>query len=122
MDSQQPCAEQRPPPKLSKANAGWGNLRPARKGEPSRNIRGRPKKDYDIAAMAQAHAQLAIDTLVAVMKDPGASASARVSAASEVLDRGVGRAPQSLAVAHEATFSAELEDFIQSLSAGRHNG
>lgn len=83
----------KPPPKLTKANRGWSNLRPARKGEPSRNPRGRPRKDFDLAAMAQAHAGAAIDTLVRCMSDEKASWSARISAAAEILDRGYGRAP-----------------------------
>ena len=79
------------------------NLKPIQKGQVL-NPRGRPKKDLDLAVMAQVHAQAAIDTLVSVMNDVKASPSARVSAAAELLDRGFGRAPASLDVNHEHSF------------------
>jgi hypothetical protein len=96
------------------------NLRPQRAGEPSRNPRGRPKKDYDLAQKAQAHAQECIDTLVEVMKDTSATPSARVSAASEILDRGFGKAPQSLDVEHKVTLSDAFEEFIRKLNGQQH--
>jgi hypothetical protein len=91
------------------------NLRPQRPGEPSRNPSGRPKKDYDLAAMAQAHAKKAVEVLVEVMSDVGATPSARVAAASEILDRGFGSAPKSLDINHTMTISEAFEDFIRSL-------
>lgn len=100
-----------------KYNKGWENLRPPQKGE-VRNPRGRPKKDLSLAAKAQAHAQDAIDTLVEVMKDKDATPSARVGAASEILDRGFGRAPQSLEVEHKLSLGEEFEAFIRSLRPG----
>ncbi len=93
------------------------NLRPVQKGE-VRNPRGRPKKDYVLADLAQQHAEKAIATLVEVMSDPKASAPARVSAASELLDRGFGRAPQSLNVSATVSLSEEFEALIRRLSAG----
>ena len=92
------------------------NLRPAQKGE-VRNPRGRPKKDYDLAAMAQAHAKKAVETLVEVMSDTQATPSARVSAASEILDRGFGSAPKSLDINHTMTISEAFEDFIRQLGS-----
>ena len=91
------------------------NLKPAQKGE-VRNPRGRPKKDYNLAELAQKHAEKAVMTLVEVMSDEKATPAARVTAASESLDRGFGRAPQSLAVKHELTFSEQFEDFLLQLS------
>lgn len=93
---------------------GWANLTPMKPGE-TRNPRGRPKKDLDLAAMAQAHAKKAVETLVEVMSDVGATPSARVAAASEILDRGFGSAPKSLDINHTMTISEAFEDFIRSL-------
>lgn len=94
------------------------NLKPSVKGQPSRNPSGRPKKDYDLAALAQTHAKKAIETLVEVMSSAEAPPSARVSAAGEILDRGFGRAPQSIALNATIDFGAQFEDFIRGLSAG----
>lgn len=91
------------------------NLRPIKKGE-RLNPSGRPKKDLDLAAMAQQHAQKAIATLVEVMGNDAATPSARVSAASELLDRGFGRAPQSLDLKHEIGLSEQFEQFIRDMS------
>jgi hypothetical protein len=95
------------------------NLRPQRAGEPSRNPRGRPKKDYDLAALAQSHAELAVKTLAQCLTDAEASWPAKVSAASELLDRGFGKAPQSLDVEHKVTLSDEFEAFVRRLN-GQH--
>lgn len=92
------------------------NLRPQRPGEPSKNPRGRPKKDYDLAKMAQAHAEKAIETLAKCLVDSESTWSAKVSAASELLDRGFGKAPQSLDVEHKVTLSDEFEQFIRRLN------
>lgn len=94
------------------------NLRPAKPGE-CRNPRGRPKKDYNLAALAQKHAEAAINTLVEVMTNTEATPSARVGAAAEILDRGFGKAPQSLDVDHKHSFSEEFEAFVRQLSTRR---
>lgn len=94
------------------------NLIPFKKGQ-SGNPRGRPRKDIDLAVLAQKHAEKAIATLVEVMSDERATPAARVSAASEILDRGFGRAPQSLDVKHDISFSEQFEDFIMSISSRR---
>lgn len=102
------------PSKADKRANSLANLRPAQKGE-IRNPRGRSKKDYDVAALAQKHALKAIETLAEVMTSPAATPSARVSAASELLDRGFGRAPQSLDVTHQIGFSEQFEDYMRGL-------
>lgn len=91
------------------------NLRPAKPGE-CRNPRGRPKKDYDLAKLAQKHAEKAVQTLADCLMDAHASWPAKVSAAAELLDRGFGRAPQSLDVKHELSFSDQFEQFVRQLS------
>jgi hypothetical protein len=65
-----------------------------RVGNPS----GRPKRDYDIAELARQHTEDAIRTLVEILQDTKASAGARISAANAILDRGYGKAPQSIDV------------------------
>lgn len=114
-DVQLDAAEIRVEPKRNK---GWDNLIPPQKGE-VRNPRGRPKKDLDLAKLAQTHAEKAINTLVAVMTAEDATPSARVSAASEILDRGFGRAPANLQVDHKLGFSEQFEDFIRQMMGGR---
>lgn len=96
------------------------NLRPQQPGAPSNNPRGRPKKDLDLAKLAQSHAETAIKTLVDVMTAEEATPSARVSAASELLDRGFGRAPQTLDVEHKVAFSEQFEGFMREVMGRRH--
>jgi len=106
--------------KLEARKRQLANLRPAQKGE-VRNPRGRPKKDYNLAEIAQKHAEQAVLTLVEVMGDVKATPSARVSAAAEILDRGFGRAPQTLDVDHKIGFSEQFEEFMRAI-ADRRSG
>ena len=90
------------------------NLRPFQPGQ-SGNPRGRPKKDINLAELAQKHAEQAVFTLAEVMMNAEAPPSARVSAAAEILDRGFGRAPASLDVNHKLGISEEFEQFMRAL-------
>jgi hypothetical protein len=103
--------------KAEKRARSLSNLRPAQKGE-VRNPTGRANRDMDLAKAAQKHAEKAIMVLVEVMSDKEATPSARVGAASEILDRGFGRAPQSIDLKATMTLSTEFESFIKSLRAG----
>ena len=58
-------------------------------------------------------------TLAACLDDETATWPAKVSAASELLDRGFGRAPQSLQVDHKLDFSANFEAFVRELGDRR---
>jgi hypothetical protein len=56
------------------------------------------KATADIRSLARSHTKTAINTLVGIMNDRDAPPNARVNAAEGLLDRGWGKAPQSLAL------------------------
>ncbi|MGI0133363.1 MAG: DUF5681 domain-containing protein [Candidatus Micrarchaeaceae archaeon] len=62
-------------------------FKPGVSGNPS----GRPKSDASIRELAKQHTHVAISTLVEIMGSKTAPASARVNAASALLDRGWGK-------------------------------
>ena len=72
---------------------GPANLRPFQPGR-SGNPRGRPKRDHDLAELARTYTVAAVETLAEIMQDKDAPPSARVSAATAMLDRGYGKPPQ----------------------------
>ena len=57
----------------------------------------------DLVALARTHTKTAIETLVAICKDPAISPGSRVTAACALLDRGYGRPFQAVAIAHGGT-------------------
>ncbi len=65
------------------------------KGE-SGNPGGRPSGIGEIRDIARAHTSEAIEVLVKVMGDPDAAPSARVGAATALLDRGWGKPAQTI--------------------------
>ena len=86
------------------------------KGE-SGNIARRPKRPEaieakkivaDVKAAAREHTRDALDTLKAVMSDAKAPPAARVSAATAMLDRGWGRAKETV----DANVGVSLEALI----------
>src|SRR5687768_2107957 len=82
----------------SQKTARRGQGRPFKPGQ-SGNPGGRPKLPPEIVelrALARQHTPAAVTAIIAVMGDQKAPASARVAAASEILDRGWGRAPATL--------------------------
>ena len=55
--------------------------------------------------VARAHTESALSVLSGIMNEPGAPHSARVAAAQALLDRGWGKAPQSLEITGEVKHS-----------------
>lgn len=72
-----------------------GRFLPGDSGNPG----GRPKAEHRVIDLARENTELAISTLAAICKDESAPASARVAAASHLLDRAWGRPHQSVEVA-----------------------
>jgi NAD(P)-dependent dehydrogenase (short-subunit alcohol dehydrogenase family) len=71
----------------------------AAKGQPKTGGRskGTPNRaTADIKALAQTYGPDAVDTLADIMKDVAAPAAARVAAARELIDRGFGKAIQTV--------------------------
>ena len=64
----------------------------------SGNPGGRPKQIGEVRDLAREHTEEAIGTLVGIMQDEGAPASARLQAAQAILDRGWGRPSQAVEV------------------------
>ena len=63
---------------------GNGRFERGRSGNPG----GRPRGAQRVAELARERTERAVATLEAIMEDPAAPASARVAAASALLDRG----------------------------------
>ena len=55
-----------------------------------------PRSITEIRSVARSHTRTAINVLVGIMRSKDAPAAARVSAANAILDRGWGKAVQSL--------------------------
>jgi hypothetical protein len=64
----------------------------------SGNPGGRPKGYGDLRELAREHTEEALQVLISVMQEETAPASARVSAAQHLLDRGWGRPEASINV------------------------
>jgi len=87
-------------PGISEKTARGRQFMPGQSGNPG----GRPRMTDEQRAAAITAREFtadAIKTLIQIMKDPKASASARVSAACAILDRGWGRAPQTVEIGNK---------------------
>ena len=93
---------------------GRGGFKPGQSGNPG----GRPKGVIEVQELARTNAPDAIAALVRVMKD-GASESARVAAATALLDRGYGKALQSVSVKDETFANLTNEEVADAIAAIR---
>jgi Family of unknown function (DUF5681) len=87
--------------------------KPFQKGQ-SGNPGGRPKAVAEIKDLARKHTDEALETLAAIMRNPKASAAARVSAANALLDRGYGKPPQHITVDEGISYVARLPEVAKS--------
>lgn len=77
-------------PRSGAKRANAGQFKKGRSGNPS----GRPKIIGHVRELARAHTEDALNTLVTIAEDVTAPQSARVSAATALLDRGWGKPSQ----------------------------
>jgi hypothetical protein len=80
-------------------------FKPGQSGNPD----GKPKIIIEVARAAREHTTQAIETLVKAMGTERAPWAARVNAACAILDRGWGRAPQTIEI-HRRTDPKSLTD------------
>jgi hypothetical protein len=83
--------------------------KPFQKGQ-SGNPGGRPKEIVEVKELARQHTPEAIATLARIMMNAKAMDAARVAAANALLDRGWGKAAQSLDVTVKHSFVDTLRD------------
>ena len=75
--------------------SGRGGFRPGQSGNPSGRAKLTPEM-IELRELARQHTRAAVEAIIQIVQDGEAPASARVTAASEILDRGWGRATQSV--------------------------
>jgi hypothetical protein len=95
------------------------NLKPFAPGQ-SGNPGGRPRMPEDVKALARSYTREAIETLAGVMRNDEAPAAARVTAASNILDRAWGKPAQHLTVdpvgdLSDAELGSELAAAVEQL-------
>ena len=83
-----------------------GRFQPGQSGNPG----GRPREVGHVRELARQRTEKAVETLETIMEDPKAPAAARVTAAQALLDRGWGRAPQTLNVGNPSKDVKDMTD------------
>jgi hypothetical protein len=61
-----------------------------------------PKSVTEIRSIARSHTRTAVNVLVGIMRSKDATAAARVTAANAILDRGWGKATQTIDTSEDA--------------------
>jgi hypothetical protein len=84
----------------------------------SGNPGGRPKKIIEVAKAARERTLEAIETLTSVMRNTKAPSAARVSAAIAILERGWGKAPQTVNLRRDVDFRTLSDDELLAIAAG----
>jgi hypothetical protein len=82
------------------------------------------KAKRELAELAKDHAEAALNTLVAIHKNDGQPASARVSAATAILDRAYGKPPQEtkLTVEKRSAVDWSRDELVAFLDNARNGG
>ena len=80
---------------MNRNPSGRGGFRPGQSGNPIGRAKLTPEM-IELRELARQHTRAAVEAIIAIVQDADAPASARVTAASEILDRGWGRATQSV--------------------------
>lgn len=86
-----------------------GMFKPGQSGNPT----GRPKESYRVSDLAKEHSEQALATLVEIAQDKKAPPSARVHAASAILDRAWGKPAQYIESVNIGGTYRDLLDSIQ---------
>lgn len=86
-------------------------------GSPRKSL-SRKKIPTDLRSLARGHTELCIKVLAGIVSQEAVPPAARVSAASILLDRGWGRAPQS----HDGEDGGDLRITIRQIVEGGGNG
>jgi hypothetical protein len=95
--------------------------RPFQKGV-SGNPGGKPKAVREVALAARAYTMEAIETLAKIMRDAKATASARVSAATVLIERGWGKAPVTITLNRDSDLKDLTDDELLAIASGATNG
>lgn len=80
-------------------------FKPGMSGNPG----GRLKGQTDLARLARTHTDLAVNTLAEICANKAENASARVTAANYLLDRGYGKAPVEVTVNGNVESMTEMQ-------------
>lgn len=81
------------------------------------------KTPTEIRSLARGHTESAINCLAGIMNKESAPESARISAATALLDRGWGKAPQTTEVTFRRVTAKELpDDELAAIAVGGSEG
>jgi hypothetical protein len=93
-------------------------FKPGQSGNPA----GKPKVIIEVVQAARERTVQAIETLEKIMLDPKATGSARVSAAVAILERGWGKAPQTMTVKRDGELKDLSDAELIALATGAAEG
>jgi hypothetical protein len=101
-------------PKFQRGNAPKYGFKPGQSGNPG----GKPKAIIEVAKLAGEYALEAIETLAKIMRKEKATDTARVSAISILLDRGHGKAPQTININRDTNLRDLSDDELLAIARG----